>query len=108
LDSLLSLNETGTVTLSNPVIQGIGYDINAASALTALEVGTLSRPIDTNRGVILAMLTEKTVGEDEEFEKEKANLRKRILDDKRGRIVQEWTQALKKQAQIQDNRSLFY
>jgi peptidylprolyl isomerase/peptidyl-prolyl cis-trans isomerase D len=108
LDSLLSLNETGTVTLSNPVIQGIGYDINAASALTALEVGTLSRPIDTNRGVILAMLTEKTMGEDEEFEKEKANLRKRILDDKRGRIVQEWTQALKKQAQIQDNRSLFY
>jgi hypothetical protein len=54
------------------------------------------------------MLTEKTMGEDEEFEKEKANLRKRILDDKRGRIVQEWTQALKKQAQIQDNRSLFY
>jgi len=108
LDSLLRISETGTVMLSNPVIQGIGYDVNAASALSALEVGTLSKPIDTNRGVIIASLTEKTTGKDEEFEKEKANLRKRILEEKRGRIVQEWTQALKRQAEIQDNRSLFY
>ncbi len=108
LDSLLRINETGTVTLSSPVIQGIGYDVNAASALAALEVGTLSKPIETNRGVMIAALTEKTTGKDEEFEKEKANLRKKVLEEKRGRIVQEWTQALKKQAEIQDNRSLFY
>jgi hypothetical protein len=108
LDSLLRINETGTVTLSSPVIQGIGYDVNAASALAALEVGTLSKPIETNRGVMIALLTERITGKDEEFEKEKANLRKKVLEEKRGRIVQEWTQALKKQAEIQDNRSLFY
>ncbi|PIO48849.1 MAG: hypothetical protein CMR00_03055 [[Chlorobium] sp. 445] len=108
LDSLLRISETGTVTLSNPTIQGIGYDANLASALSALEVGVLSKPIDTNRGVILAVLTEKTKGKDEDFEKEKEALRKQIAEDKRGRIVQEWTQALKRQAQIQDNRSLFY
>lgn len=108
LDSLLRITETGTVTLSNPTIQGIGYDANAASALAALEVGALSKPIETNRGVMLAVLAEKTKGKDEEFEKEKETLRKQIVDDKCGRIVQEWTQALKKQAQIQDNRSLFY
>ncbi|MFN3428244.1 MAG: peptidylprolyl isomerase [Candidatus Thermochlorobacter sp.] len=108
LDSLLRISETGTVTLSNPTIQGIGYDANLASALSALEVGTLSKPIDTNRGVILAVLTEKTKGKDEDFEKEKEALRKQISEDKRERIVQEWTQALKRQAQIQDNRSLFY
>lgn len=93
LDSLLRISETGTVTLSNPTIQGIGYDANLASALSALEVGVLSKPIDTNRGVILAVLTEKTKGKDEDFEKEKEALRKQIAEDKRGRIVQEWTQA---------------
>lgn len=108
LDSLLQIRETGTVTLSVPNIQGIGYDPSVAAALAVLEVGKLSKPIDTNRGVMLAVLTEKETGSSEEFEAEKASLRKQIVDEKRGRIVQEWTQALKKQAQIEDYRSQFY
>ncbi|MDW8466442.1 MAG: peptidylprolyl isomerase [Chloroherpetonaceae bacterium] len=108
LDSLLQIRETGTVTLSVPNIQGIGYDPSVAAALSVLSVGTLSKPIDTNRGVILAVLSEKQTGKDEDFEAEKATLRKQIVDEKRGRIVQEWTQALKKQAKIEDSRAQFY
>ncbi|MCS7014354.1 MAG: peptidylprolyl isomerase, partial [Chloroherpetonaceae bacterium] len=85
LDSLLQIRETGTVTLSVPNIQGIGYDPSVAAALSVLSVGTLSKPIDTNRGVMLAVLSEKQTGKDEDFEAEKATLRKQIVDEKRGR-----------------------
>ncbi len=107
-DSGLTIKETGTFQLSSPTIQGIGYDPLFAAALSGLEKDKLSKPLDTNRGVAIAVLTEKTLGSDSDFDAQKDGLRKQILQEKKSQIVQQWTKALKKQAQIEDNRNLFY
>ncbi|MCS6989428.1 MAG: peptidylprolyl isomerase [Chloroherpetonaceae bacterium] len=108
LDSGNVAREFNGVSLQSPNIPGLGREANFVSILSALEVNQLSKPIDTNRGVAVAMLTAKETGKDEEFESQKETLRNQLWQEKRNQIQQNWLQALKKKADIEDNRAMFY
>jgi hypothetical protein len=53
------------------------------------------------------MLTAKESGKDEEFESQKETLRNQLLQEKKTQVQQNWIQALKKKAEIEDNRMMF-
>lgn len=106
MDSLLVIKATGQVALANGFIPGLGRENGFIGALTGLELNKLSKPIETNRGIAVAVLTEKTGGAAEEFEKQKQTLRDQILQEKKTEVVQNWMTALKKAAKIEDTRNL--
>jgi parvulin-like peptidyl-prolyl isomerase len=107
LDSNAVVREFSGVTFQNPTIVGLGREANFVSILSTLELNQLSKPIDTNRGIAIAMLTAKESGKDEEFESQKETLRNQLLQEKKTQVQQNWIQALKKKAEIEDNRMMF-
>jgi parvulin-like peptidyl-prolyl isomerase len=104
-DSQLVVRSTGVLGYNTPNVPGLGSDKNFVAALSGLEKDKLSQPIETNRGIAVAVLTEKNVGSDADFEVQKDNLRKQILQEKKTQVQQNWLQALKKQAKIEDDRN---
>ncbi len=107
LDSGSVVREFSGVNFQNPTIVGLGREANFVSIASTLELNQLSKPIDTNRGVAIAMLTAKESGKDEEFESQKETLRNQLLQEKKNQVQQNWLQALKKKADIEDNRMMF-
>ncbi|MFN3560702.1 MAG: peptidylprolyl isomerase [Chloroherpetonaceae bacterium] len=107
LDSGSVLREFNGVSLQSPNVAGLGREANFVSIISTMEVNQLSQPIDTNRGVAIAMLTAKESGKDEDFESQKETLRKQLLQEKKTQVQQNWVQALKKKADIEDNRMMF-
>ncbi|MGQ9805483.1 MAG: peptidylprolyl isomerase [Chlorobiales bacterium] len=107
LDSGTVVREFNNVSLQSPNVAGLGREANFVSILSTLDLNQLSKPIDTNRGVAIALLTSKESGKDEEFESQKETLRNQLLQEKKTQVQQNWLQALKKKADIVDNRMMF-
>lgn len=108
LDSGNVAREFNAVSLQSPNVPGLGREANFVSIVSTLELNQLSKPIDTNRGVVVATLSAKETGKDEEFEAQKETLRNQLFQEKRAQVQQNWLQALKKKADIEDNRAAFY
>lgn len=108
-DTLLAVRETGQMALDGGrgFVPGLGNDPKFVAALSALDTLKLSKPIETNRGIALAVLTEKIVAPAGDFDKQKQSLKEQILQEKKSEVIQNWAQALKKQAKIEDNRTQF-
>ncbi|NTW50941.1 MAG: hypothetical protein HGB19_14670, partial [Chlorobiales bacterium] len=104
LDSMLTVRETGQVIVSTGFVPGLGRDPNFLAALSGVKEGTLSKPIETNRGIAIAELTKKVVGTEEDFQGQKANLRRQILQEKKSTVMRSWIESLKKSAKIEDER----
>ncbi|NTV44993.1 MAG: peptidylprolyl isomerase [Chlorobiales bacterium] len=104
LDSMLTIRETGQVVISTGFVPGLGRDQNFLAALSAVKEGTLSKPIETNRGIAIAELTKKTIGTDEDFQGQKAMLRRQLLQEKKSTVMRSWIESLKKEAKIDDER----
>jgi hypothetical protein len=89
-------------------IPGFGRDMALTGALSALNVGEISKPIDAARGVFLIQLTKKTPFDSTAFAQQEATLRTQLLSEKRNRFIADWSDQLKKSADIVDNRDTFY
>ncbi len=107
LDSNAVVREFSGVTFQNPNIVGLGRDANFVSAISTLELNQLSKPIETNRGVAIAVLTAKESASESEFESQKESLRNQLWQEKKTQVQQNWLQALKKKVNIEDHRMLF-
>jgi len=89
-------------------IPGVGRDLNFIGALSALKTGEISQPIKGTRGVYLIKLLNKSPFDSTAFAAQKQTLRNQILSEKKNRFFNEWSNQLKKSAEIVDNRDLFY
>ena len=89
-------------------IPGIGRDNNFVGAVSALKQGEISKPFEGQRGIYLVQLTERTGFDTTAFLGQHDLLRTQILNEKKNRVLTNWTDELKKSADIVDNRDQFY
>ncbi|ACF12965.1 PpiC-type peptidyl-prolyl cis-trans isomerase [Chloroherpeton thalassium ATCC 35110] len=106
IDSLLTIHKTNQVMLTNAFVPGLGRDKNFVAALSALDEGKVSNPIETKRGVAIAELTKKIKGFDSDFEVRKNALKDQILQEKKKEVMNNWLKDLKESAKIEDLRTM--
>lgn len=93
------------MTASLPII---GRDPSFLGGIASLDLHEISKPIAGARGVYLARLTKKTALDTTAYRAQKDNLRTQLMTEKRNRFLTDWSEQLKKSAEIVDNRDLFY
>ncbi|HOI30368.1 MAG TPA: peptidylprolyl isomerase [Melioribacteraceae bacterium] len=101
------VDTTGEFTLMGN-INGIGREIALAEYAGKAEFNKWSQPVKGNIGVYLINLRSRTSFDKSQFDAQKQVLRKNILDQKRNNYFNIWLQDLKKEADIVDNRYLFF
>lgn len=89
-------------------IPGIGIDMTFAQAALDAELNKLTGPIKTNKGSYLLKVTRRTDIDSTLYSIQKNSLRDNLLNQKRSRIFADWIAELKENADIEDNRYLFY
>ncbi|MBI4549236.1 MAG: peptidylprolyl isomerase [Ignavibacteriae bacterium] len=103
----LPVQHLAPFTLSGS-IPGIGRDLILIGGISTLNPGQISKPIEGQRGVCIVKLLSKTPFDSTAYNSQKENLRSQLLSEKRNRFLSEWSDQLKKSADIVDNRDLFY
>ena len=89
-------------------IPGIGRDLNFMGALQTLKTGDISNPIESNRGVYIIQLISKSAFDSTAFNAQRAELRNQLFAEKKNRFFTEWSDQMKKSAELVDNRDMFY
>ena len=86
----------------------VGRDPGFIGGVASLEPGKISRPIEGQRGYYIIKVLSKSAFDSTLYNTQKDILRTQILTDRRTRYIREWSDNLKKSAEIVDNRDLFY
>lgn len=89
-------------------IPGLGRDPGFIGGIVNLKVGEVSKPVEGQRGVFLVKLLSRTPFDSAAYKNQRENIRVQLLSDKRGRFFSDWSDQLKKAADIVDNRDQFY
>jgi parvulin-like peptidyl-prolyl isomerase len=89
-------------------VPGFGRDQALIGAVSALTVGEISQPIEGARGVFLLDLTSKSPFDSTSFTAQKNSLRTQLITEKRNQFLADWSEQLKKSADIVDNRDIFF
>lgn len=98
---------TGQFSLASAV-PALGRDLAFIGAISAMEVGQISPPVESQRGAFLIHLTAKSPVDSAAYLAQKESLRTQILQEKRNRFLTEWVENLKQVAKIEDYRDDFY
>jgi len=89
-------------------IPGVGRDLSFIGTLSQIQPGEISQPVESQRGIYLIQLQNKTPFDSSAYTTQHETLRSQVLTEKRNRVLSEWTEDLKKKADIVDNRDTFY
>ncbi|MDX2127805.1 MAG: peptidylprolyl isomerase [Chloroherpetonaceae bacterium] len=108
LDQGLTVQTTGQVMYNSGMIPGLGRENALVGVLSETAVGKMTAPVEVQRGVAVAVLSEKIDGTEEEFNSQKEALMKQILREKKEQVMRAWVEGMKKKAEIEDNREAFY
>ncbi len=103
----LRVQNTGSFLL-NGSIPGVGRDAAFLGAVSALESGQISNAVQSTRGAFLIQLLSKAPVDTTVFSAQKDGLRTQLLQEKRNKFLSEWLDKLKAEADIEDNRDLFF
>lgn len=103
----ISSQHLAGITLSG-YIPGIGRDLGFIGGLSKLSLNEISTPIETQRGIYLIKLLNKSQFDSTQYNNQRTNLRNQILMEKRNRYFTGWMEQLKKSIDIVDNRDQFY
>ncbi len=107
INPVYSTNNSGQFTV-NAGIPGIGRDLALLGAVQTLEVGKISKPIEGNRGYYIVKLLSKSDFDTLGYTAQKSILENQILQTKKNQFISDWLEDLKKKAEIEDNRDLFF
>ncbi len=89
-------------------IPGIGRDYAFINYALKGEIGKVSDPVRSNVGSYLIKVTERTKFDSTMYSLQKKFLRDNLLRQKKSQFFNEWVKKLKEEADIVDNRYLFY
>ena len=89
-------------------VQGVGRRNAFTGTAFRLEKGTTSDVVTTDRGAYVLQLLEKESIDEVEFKTEVPKLVQRVRSEKQNEVLAAWFSDLKEQAEIIDNRHLFY
>jgi parvulin-like peptidyl-prolyl isomerase len=89
-------------------IPGIGRDFAFSQTAYEAEENVLSNPVKGVRGSYLIRVTKKTPFNEDAFELQKISIRTSIMGQKKSALYSQWLVDIKEEADIVDNRFLFY
>ena len=107
IDPVVKIENTGSFTVSGAV-PGIGRDPNFMGAVSGLQPGQVSQAVRGVRGAFLIQLHSKTDFDSTAFASQKEMLVSRLTQEKRQRVMTDWLAKLKENAEIEDNRDMFF
>ena len=99
----LELKTTPMITQNTPYIQEIGNARSITNKLFSMTIGEITEPIPVQDGFCIFQLTELEEIDEEAFNAQKEELRKKVLDEKSSRFYTEWVRDLVKKAEIKSN-----
>jgi parvulin-like peptidyl-prolyl isomerase len=103
----LTVMNTGSFT-ANSMIPNLGRDYLFINRALELEVGKISQPFRGMRGWYIIKVKSRTPFEKENYVNQSGPIRTSILNEKKGRFFAELLNKIKEDADIVDNRHLFY
>jgi parvulin-like peptidyl-prolyl isomerase len=99
-------NVTGLVNM-NSSIPGLGKSVEFTSTAFSLELDETSGLVETDRGYYYLKLLQKTSFDTTAYNSQKDVISRRLINQKRTQIFNDWYISLKDQADIVDNRKMF-
>ena len=107
IDSNYKVQLTGSFTPQGTVPM-IGRDYAFMNSALKLKLNTVSDPIKGTRGYYLLKVTKRSDFNQELYNTQSPTLRSTMLQEKRGRFLNQWVNEIKESADIVDNRHLFF
>ncbi len=103
----LPVQHLAPFTLSQ-FLPAIGRDPGFIGTVAQLNQGEMSKAVDGQRGVYLITLTSKSAFDSTLYRAQHDPLLTQLLTEKRNRFFTDWSENLKKSAELVDNRDQFY
>ncbi len=103
----LHVQRTGPFSISG-FVPGLGRDLGFIGSASALSVGEISKPVEGSRGYFILKLLSKSPVDSTAYQAQKTTMQVQLTQEKRNRFLAEWLDLLKKNADIEDNRDMFF
>lgn len=100
--------DVATNFTTSGVIPKIGRDFAFAEKAYSLDVNEISEPFAGNRGAFILKLTRKTEFDSTAYSIQKNSIRDNIMNQKKGNLFNNWISKVREEADIEDNRHMFY
>jgi len=107
IDSKITILQTGSFTPSG-VIPIIGRDYSFINAALKSPINKVTEPVKGQRGYFFIKVTKRSDFDKNLYAEQNSNLRNTMLQEKRGRFLNQWITEIKENSKIEDNRHLFY
>ncbi len=107
IDSNLKVQQTGNFTPQG-TIPSIGRDYAFINTALKLKLNTVSEPIKAARGFYILKVTKRSEFNQEAFDSQSAAIRNSLMQERRGRFLNQWVSEIKENAKVVDNRYLIY
>lgn len=107
IDPIVNYNTTGDFSV-NAAAPNIGRDYSFAENALKLELNKLSEPVKGMRGYYLMKVLNRTQFDSTAYTAQRNSLRDNLLMEKKNTFLSLWLDKLKKEANIVDNRHLFF
>jgi len=107
MNTSIAIQKAGPLTLAAN-IPGIGRDPRVVGSVAPLAVGEISPAIEGIRGAYLIQLLSKSDFDSTQYRDQQETIRNQLLQERRGKLYNEWIAKLKEAADIEDNRSVFF
>ncbi len=107
VDPDIKVNESGDLTPSS-VVPGVGRDYAFIDKCMDAKLNTITNPVKGLTGYYLIDVISRTPFDSSKFQIQRNNLRDSIYQEKRANFFQEWLANLRKNADIVDDRYMFY
>jgi len=107
LDPRIQVQSTGRINaMSN--IPGVGQDYSFISTALSVDKGQISGPVKGLRGYYIISVTDKTEFDSSAYSIQRSTIRNNLLQERKNTFINAWLTQLKEEADIVDNRHIFY
>ncbi len=101
IQSASSVSLTGTVP-------GLGRDVKLIGAVFGLPVGAVSDPVQGTRGYFLVSVKSRNEFDEQAYADQRETIKESLLQSKRQQFFSQWLTALRNDAEIVDNRYMYF
>jgi peptidyl-prolyl cis-trans isomerase D len=108
VDQRMKVTQTGNFMGVAGSVPTVGRDYAFIAKAQELELNKISEPVKGVRGYYLMKLIHKTNFDSSDYEIKRNTIRDQILAEKRNMYFSQWLTKAKKDADIEDNRYLFF
>jgi len=107
IDSNYKVQQTGNFTPQG-TIPSIGRDYAFINTALKLKLNIVSEPIKATRGYYILKVTKRSDFNKDAFDSQSTAIRNSLMQERRGRFLNQWVNEIKENAKIVDNRHLFF